>query len=37
MRDGLVRAIWKSIRLKPRYTKVTYSEQPSRRKMDLST
>src|SRR5450756_1363562 len=36
MRDGSVRAIWESIRLKPRYTKVTYPEQRSRRKMDVS-
>ena len=36
MRDGLVRAIWKSIRPKLRYTKVTYSERASRRKMEVS-
>src|ERR1019366_455333 len=35
MRDGSVRAIWKSIRPTPRYTKVTYSERPVRRKMDM--
>src|SRR5208337_5398601 len=34
MRDGSVRAIGKSIRPKPRYTKVTYSERPSRRKIE---
>lgn len=36
MRDASARAIWKSIRPKPRYTKVTCSERPSRRKMDTS-
>src|ERR1035437_4684091 len=36
MRDSSVCAIWKSIRPKPRYTKVTYSERPSRRKMNVS-
>src|SRR6267378_7049073 len=36
MRDGTVRDIWESIRPKPRYTKVTYPERRSRRKMNLS-
>ena len=36
MRDGSVRDIWESIRPKPRYTKVTYPERRSRRKMNLS-
>src|SRR5713226_5042087 len=36
MRDDSARAIWKSIRPKRRYTKVTYPECPSRRKMVLS-
>ncbi len=37
MRDSSVCAIWKSIRPKPRYTKVTYSERPNRRKMRVSS
>src|SRR5208337_1491269 len=36
MRDRSVRPIWKSIRPEPRYTKVTYPERRSRRKMDVS-
>ena len=36
MRDGPVADIWESIRPKPRYTKVTYPERRSRRKMNLS-
>src|SRR6202158_255994 len=36
MRDGSVRDIWESIRPKQRYTKVTYPERRSRRKMNLS-
>src|ERR1700730_12899935 len=36
MRDGSVRDIWESIRPKSRYTKVTYPERRSRRKMNLS-
>src|SRR5450759_3015152 len=36
MRDGPVADIWESISPKPRYTKVTYPECRSRRKMNLS-
>src|SRR6266404_3443998 len=36
MRDDTVRDIWESIRPGPRYTKVTYPERRSRRKMNLS-
>src|ERR1700681_4346330 len=36
MRDGSVCDIWESIRPRLRYTKVTYPERRSRRKMNLS-